>query len=270
METTIVFIANPGKVSTEVVRKEAMQAARDKGYTCLEINDTIAERGGDFLRRIAQADFLVSIGGDGTILRSVAFAAQHRLPILGINTGRVGFLSEVRPDEFPGALDRIAAGRYTLESRMMLQCSVNGQDTGIALNEILLYRHSNSGTAHISQYIDGWDAGAIFCDGIIVCTPTGATGYSISAGGPVVAPGLDACIITPICPHTLTAKPIIASSGAKTEFLMNSKGILIADGDIRRELQQGDRIRIHRAEETVQFIRFAEKNLFQLIKEKLI
>lgn len=265
MKGSIVFFENTDKANTITVRKNAMQVAEQKGFTCIEIQDT-QSISNDHLHN---ALFLVAIGGDGTILKSVPYAAAHCIPILGINTGRVGFLSEIQPHEFSAALDTIDSRGIHYEQRMMLSCMINGQEATQCLNEFVLYRHATGGTVHISITIDGQDAGAVFCDGMIICTPTGATGYSISAGGPVIAPGLMACIITPICPHTLTAKPIVISPGACVEFLMNSDGIVLTDGQKTAEVNKGDRVRVKQAAQYARFIRFGDKNLFQLIKDKL-
>lgn len=266
MKGSIVFIANTDKENAAIVRKDAMQIAEQKGFSCIEVSDAqIIPKD-----QLKEALFLVAIGGDGTILNAVPYAAALAVPILGINTGRVGFLSEIQPNQFPAALDSIAAQGIRYEQRMMLSCLINGQEASSCLNEFVLYRHTTCGTVHISIYVDGQDAGAVFCDGIIICTPTGATGYSISAGGPVIAPGLDVCTITPICPHTLSAKPIVISPNSHIEFLMHSEGVILTDGQSTATLKSADRIGIQRAKQYAAFIRLGNKNLFQLIKDKLI
>jgi len=214
-------------------------------------------------------DFLVVLGGDGTILRASALAASFQIPLLGVNLGRIGFLSEISVIEFDTALSAIKKGEYRLEHRMMLGCSINGDAEYYCLNDFLLYKHSFSGVAHVNISINGLDAGSAFCDGLIVSTPTGATGYSISAGGPVISPGLDVSIITPICPHSLYMRPIVSPADADLCFVMQSEGYLSADGQQIAEIGASDIVRITKASIGTEFIRFGEGNLYQLIRDKL-
>lgn len=265
MDASIVFFANAEKANAASIRNKTMQIAQEKGFRCLDYSLL-----GQNAKMESAPLLLAAIGGDGTILKAVQPSIELNAPILGINNGRIGFLSEIRPDDFAQAIDEISAGRFSIEHRMMFSCSINGVYAASCLNDILLYRHSISGVAQIGVQINDSDAGAIFCDGIIASTPTGSTGYSISAGGPVVAPGLDVCIITPICPHSLCAKPIVASADSRLDFLMMCDGRLYADGQEIAQLKSGDRVCVSRAAISTRFIRFKERNLFQLIKEKLI
>lgn len=265
MGASIIFVANADKVNAASVRNEAMRIAQEKGYRCIEM-DPAAPYPADILTDVL---FLTAIGGDGTILKTVPFAAAHDLPILGINLGRVGFLSEILPQEFGGALDMLQAGLLRIERRMMLSCRVNDTEVCNCLNDVLLYKQSFSGVAHISLGIDGEDAGTVFCDGMIVSTPTGSTGYSISAGGPIIAPGLDACILAPVCPHSLLARPIVTAADAKLELRMHSDGCLYADGQKVMDVDPDDRIFVTRSDTQAKFLRVGAHNLYNLIKQKL-
>ncbi len=124
------------------------------------------------------------IGGDGSLLRFASVAAEHGVPILGVNLGRIGFLSEIAADEFTGALQKVRRGEYRLEERMMLCCSVNDCKCANCLNDVLVFKQSFSGTIQVDLICDEKDVGTVFCDGIIVSTPTGSTAYNLSAGGP--------------------------------------------------------------------------------------
>lgn len=263
---SIVFVANSGKAGAASVCSEAMRIASEKGYRCYSF-DPACPPSDEVLKDTV---FLAAIGGDGTILKTVPFATAHDLPILGINLGRVGFLSEILPSEFPSILDMLQAGSLHIERRMMIRCNVNGSHTYHCLNDVLLYKQSFSGVAHISLCIDGADAGTVFCDGMIVSTPTGSTGYSISAGGPIVSPGLDACIIAPVCPHSLLARPIVASADAKLELRMLSDGCLYADGQKVLDVDPDDTVFVTRSEIQAKFLRVGAHNLYDLIREKLI
>ncbi len=214
-------------------------------------------------------DIMIAMGGDGTILRAANYAAEKGVPLLGINFGRIGFLSEIDVEGFPGALDALAADKYTLDSCMMLSCRINNGEPVHCLNEAVLYRKNFSGVVSISVSIDGVDAGTVSCDGLIVSTPTGATGYTISAGGPVIAPGMDAAIITPICPHTLTFRPIIASDSSRVRLSMKQEGFLAMDGIKTEQIMPNDVIDISRSDRSVSFVRLGERNLFRLIRGKL-
>ncbi|MDL2234799.1 NAD(+)/NADH kinase [Christensenellaceae bacterium OttesenSCG-928-L17] len=265
MTTGIVFFANPTKEEALAVRETVSAIARQHGYPCYFIDSP-----DDTLPHGAKNPaFLVAIGGDGTILKAAPFASRHQIPILGINLGRVGFLSEILPGEFEDALTKYEHGALTLDSRSMLACKVNGQEIGVSLNDILLYKESFSGVAHISIHINGDDAGTVFCDGVVVSTSTGATGYSISAGGPIIAPGLDASIVTPICPHSLLARPIVASQDAIIRLCMHSPGCLYADGQKLMDVDNTDEIEITRSPLTTSFLRMSGHNLYSLVKEKL-
>lgn len=214
-------------------------------------------------------DFLVVLGGDGTILRASALASTLHIPLLGVNLGRIGFLSEISVGEFDEGLSAIRANRYRLDYKTMLSCSINGGEEYRCLNDFLLYKHSFSGVAHINISVNGFDAGSVFCDGLIVSTPTGATGYSISAGGPVISPGLDVSIITPICPHSLYMRPIVSPADADLCFTMQSEGYLSADGQQIAEINPHDTVRITKSSIGAEFIRLKSTNLYQLIRDKL-
>ncbi len=266
----LAFYTNPQRENAVQSLTEALNTARAMGCECF-VSPALDGLSGLTAPVIgAQApDFIIALGGDGTILRAARSAAAYVAPVLGVNFGRVGFLSEVAPDGLEQALLRLIAGDYTTDDRTMLACSVNGGEAYAYLNDALLYKRSFSGVVDITMEIDGLSAGSVLCDGIIVSTSTGATGYSISAGGPVIAPGLDAVIITPICPHTLTVRPIIAGSDAKLRFSMKSEGYISLDGIYTAEVDREDEIRIFRGGERVEFVRFGRQNVYELIRHKL-
>ncbi len=263
----IAFVANPTKQASAAVLKKTMADAEALGCACYQLPDTGTLQP-DYLTGI---DLLVVIGGDGTILKGAVCAALCDVPVLGVNLGRVGFLSEIQPEDFYEALSLFLAGRAPIEARMMLYGTINGlNEEHLCLNELMLYKRTFSGVAYIGIDLDGRDAGNIFCDGLVVSTPTGATGYSISAGGPIIAPGLDAAIVTPICPHSLCARPIVAAADATITLKMLSEGAFYADGRFVSDLQEGDSITVTRSQTQTRFVRVADHNLYKLIREKLI
>lgn len=212
---------------------------------------------------------LVVVGGDGSILRYANFASNRDIPILGVNRGRIGFLSEILPEAFPEALLRLQNGEYRLESRMMLSFSAGNGDIADCLNDILVFKQSFSGTVQIEVAIDGQSVGTLFADGVIAATPTGATAYSLSAGGPVIAPGLDAIVITPVCSHTLHMRPIVASPNSEIRFTVADCGCVAADGVKTSELNSGSGILVRRSAKRTTFVRFDAENLFERIHQKL-
>ncbi len=266
----LAFYTNPQRDSAVQSLAIALKTAGGMGCDCY-ISPVLAEANKLDAPAIGAEtpDFVIAFGGDGTILRAAKSASEFKAPVLGVNFGRIGFLSEIAPDIFHAALGRLIEGDYSIDSRTMLSCRVNGGEPHAYLNDALLYKRSFSGVVDITMEIDGLSAGSVLCDGIIVSTSTGATGYSISAGGPVIAQGLDACIITPVCPHTLTVRPIIARSDAKLRFSMKSEGYISLDGIYTAQVDKEDEILISQAEERVDFVRFGRQNIYELIRHKL-
>lgn len=222
------------------------------------------------LRLYAPApQLLVVIGGDGTLLRFASAAAQMNLPLLGVNLGRIGFLSEIALSEFSSAIEKIQRGEYRVEERMTLLCSINDKPFASCLNDVLIAKQSFSGTIHIDMFCDGQSVGSVFSDGIIASTPTGSTAYNLSAGGPVVTQNLDSIIVTAVCSHTLHIRPIVSAPDAVWTFRVNGEGFVAGDGIRLSRVNPDDRITVTRSGLRVRFIRFQEHNVFELIRQKL-
>ncbi len=258
------FAANLEKAGVAAHRDELMRVARAEGVACVfyQTADALAQE-----TRIP--DFLVVIGGDGSILRYVQPAARLGVPIVGVNLGRIGFLTEIASDGFGGALKQLMSGAYAIEERMMLAASVDGGEARECLNDVLVFKSSFSGIAQIDVSVDDMDVGTVFCDGIVAATPTGATAYSLSAGGPVVAKGLDATVVTPICSHTLHIRPIVSAPDARWVFRVSGEGFVATDGMKMQTVGTGQRVVVTRAQRRAKFVSLHEKNIFDLIKIKL-
>ncbi|NLB61262.1 MAG: NAD(+)/NADH kinase [Clostridiales bacterium] len=213
-------------------------------------------------------DFVVAVGGDGTMLMASKYSSNKGVPLLGINMGRIGFLSEIEIDNFETALIKMYSGDYVLNKRMMLN-SVDSGKSFNSLNDFTVYKSSFTEILDLGIEIDGIYAGRVFCDGLVVSSPTGSTAYSISAGGPVIAPGLDVIIITPICPHSLAFRPIVASADAIINLTVYSGGSFAADGTFIRELKENEMISVKKSEYTCDFIELSKKNIYSLIRDKL-
>lgn len=258
------FAANQEKAGVQTHRDSMIRHACDAGFDC-RFYASVEE-----VEEEAQLpDCLVVIGGDGCLLRYARPAAVRGIPILGVNLGRIGFLSEIVTDEFPEALARIGCGDYAVTERMMLSARVNDGQPSICLNDLLTFKHSFSGIAQIDVSVDGMEVSTVFCDGIVAATPTGATAYSLSAGGPVVAPGLEAIVVTPVCSHTLHVRPIVSAPDANWMFRVAGKGAVAVDGIRTHSVQMGDVITVTRAGVRARFISLHEKNVFSLIRKKL-
>lgn len=158
---------------------------------------------------MSKVDFRISLGGDGTILRLVHRYPQLEAPLLGINLGSLGFLADIPQDEIISSLEDLIKGNYQVQKRMMMDGTTTQGNTFFAVNEVVFHRAQNPCLIDLAIYVDGRHVNTFSADGIIVSTPSGSTAYSLAAGGPIVTPELDAFIITPICPHTISNRPIV-------------------------------------------------------------
>lgn len=217
-------------------------------------------------------DAVLAIGGDGTFLRANALALRYDLPLLGINLGTVGFLSEVEWDQIGPACRALAAGRFTVEARMLLEAKV-GEETFYALNDIVLNRggyarligmNVSMADEHLDPYVG---------DGLIISTPTGSTGYSLSAGGPIVHPGLECIIMTPICCHSLQHRPVVTASSQiitiELDERYNNTAQVDVDGRQAVFLKAGQQLHITRAAKNARFIHIDPHDFFSTIRIKL-
>ena len=220
----------------------------------------------------AKAHVIISLGGDGTLLRGIQYAYRWEAPLLGINMGRVGFLTEAEPGDVGAALDALLDGRYEVESRPVLHVEAGGMRWH-ALNDVVLSRGGRARLTTISAYVDGELAGRYVADGVVVATPTGSTGYSLSAGGPIISPKVDCMIITPICAHTLQHRPTVVHGGAHItlELLQDDAqtASLQVDGQSCIELQSGMCATVRMDSRPIRLIRLKQLLFFQLVRDKL-
>ena len=258
----LVFAAHAEREASAAACRRLMQTAESAGFRCSVLDRAHPP--------IDDGDtMLVAVGGDGNFIRTAHVACAAGLPVFGVNFGHVGFLTERTEDDFEEALFCIRSGAYCIEARSMISASVNGKSAHDCLNDLLIYKKSFSGVTRIAFSIDGMPAGDLSGDGIVVATATGATGYSLSAGGPIVADGLDAMVITPICAHTLQFRPIVASMDAEIAMRMNDGGFLAADGDRFCTVESGDVVTVRKSAHAVRLVTFKARNLFRLIAQKL-
>jgi NAD+ kinase len=216
-------------------------------------------------------DLVIVLGGDGTFLRASLTFAKHDVPLVGINTGTLGFLTRIEVDRFSLYLDRLLKGEYELEERMMLVVDHGDQ---LALNDVVIKNANPSQMCSLRFYINETLVAVYDADGIIVSTPTGSTAYTLSAGGPVISPEVEALSITAICPHSLSAKPVIipADKQLRVESAPKNRDVVYAiDGQETGMLKPGESITIVRSPLSVKMVNFRmeEDNFYLLLKKKL-
>lgn len=222
------------------------------------------------------ADIVIVLGGDGTLLSVAKYSAMYEVPMLGLNLGRLGFLVELERDETE-KFEKIINGDYRIEDRIMLDARVTRRGETIfeetALNDIIVSKGNISKMVHLTLSVDGTYANDYFADGLIVSTPTGSTAYSLSAGGPVVEPRLNAMIITPICPHTITSRPMVIADDQRAEIYVdryhNEDVVLNYDGKDGPALLNGDIVTVTRAQKPTKLIRLENNSFFNLLNRKL-
>ncbi len=223
---------------------------------------------------------VIVLGGDGTLLQAAREMLDRHIPLLGINLGTLGFLTSAEKSELPGCLDSVLDDSCSIDERMMLRGSVyHGQEkiqTNIALNDVIITRAGFSRLVELKIYVNGELLSIYNADGIIVSTPTGSTGYSLSAGGPIIFPQTDVMVITPICPHSLQARSLVVSGEdrimieiGRRRKTQKEEAMVTFDGRSALELETGDRIEIYKAQETTQLIRLKGRSFYQVLQNKI-
>jgi NAD+ kinase len=218
-------------------------------------------------REVANLDLLVTLGGDGSILRAARMACEEGVPVLGVNLGRLGFLTELRPDGWTSVLPRLTSGNYWLEDRMMLYAKHHRgtESRGYeALNDVVISRGSLARIVRLETHIDGSSLTTYAADGLIVATPTGSTAYAFAVGGPVLPPQLKNILLIPIAPHLSMDRAIVLSQGAMVRIVVHTdhQAILTVDGQFEYELQDGDEVTVQASHHTSRFVRLQDKNYF--------
>jgi len=219
------------------------------------------------------SDMILSFGGDGTLLSTARKVGQHQTPILGVHLGGLGYLAEISLESLYPRIEELLSGDYRVEDRMVLCCRVEGsQQKYFALNDIVISKGAYPRVVRIRTTIGGRYLNTYTGDGLIIATPTGSTAYSLSSGGPIVEPSLNALIVNPISPHTLADRPMIIGDDQEIEALLEGRYdalTLVADGQVERTLKTGDRVLISRADYVVKLVLFRDKFFYDVLREKL-
>lgn len=233
--------------------------------------------GNQTVENVAEAsDLVLSFGGDGTLLRTAHQTGPNDTPLLGVNIGRLGFLADIEIEQIHDAIDALEAGKYRVEERLLLQAELesgSGLNTEWALNEFVLDRSGAAGLIEIDVTVDATPLNTYWADGLIISTPTGSTAYSLSTGGPIITPGVDAIILTPIAPHTLTVRPIVLPADATITCQVRENDqpyVFAADGQSTMFDEHNLEFSVERATHTVNLVKLPGQHFFHTLRSKLM
>ena len=282
----IIIYPNTGKeLATQAAR---MMVNELEKYDCTVMlpadftadRDFIASKGcvfGKYEQLLCDAQLVITLGGDGTLLRAARHAALKGVPVLGVNVGNIGYLTSLEMEQIPRIADYFK-GEYTAEKRMML--NVKLWRAGLeqahfhALNEAVISKGSLSRVIYLHMSVNGIPMRKYNADGVIIATPTGSTAYSLSAGGPVIDPSLESILVTPICPYSLNMRPVLFSDKTvleiKTPDLIDRQAFLTVDGEESAELSCGDTVVINRSKYSTEILRLDDRKFFNIFNEKLV
>ena len=221
----------------------------------------------------SKPEAVIVLGGDGTLLGAARHALAAQIPILGVNMGKLGFLSEAELYDLPACAARLVAGDYRVEKRMVLECLIDGEVVGTALNDAVLSRHSIARMMTIKTCVDGQLIDVYRADGMIVSTPTGSTAYSLSAGGPIVSPNVSCIVLSPICPHSLSSRSIVVNAECVLSLCAQacekSDAVLTLDGQKTVAVAKDSAVEIRQCALGAKFIRFEDDSFFRVLRRKL-
>lgn len=224
-----------------------------------------------------KCDLAITVGGDGTFLNTARNMVDGEVPILGINLGRLGFLVDVSPDEMAARLKEILEGEYEEEHRILLSCTIEHQDGTVsqsdAFNDVVIHKWEVARMIETETYINGRFLNYMRSDGLIVSTPTGSTAYALSGGGPILEPSMDAMILVPICPHTMSYRPIVLDGDSEVEINVishpHSHAQVTCDGQINLGVVSGDLVKIRKKDKVVKLIHPHKHNHYEILRAKL-
>ena len=262
---SVVIVTKPKQADVARVARELMEWFKQKKITASLAPESAAT-----------ADLAVVVGGDGTLLAAARLLGDRQIPIVAINYGSLGFLTEVTLDEMYPALERILSGDVVTEQRMMMDIRVSRRNTQVAgyraLNDVVINKGTLSRMIDLEARVDGQYVSRFRADGLIVATPTGSTAYNLSAGGPIIFPTMGAMIVTPICSHTLSNRPLVLSEGVKIEITLRSAQddvYVTVDGQVGLNLRMDDHLVVEKSRVAVRLVAPADKNYFDVLRGKL-
>lgn len=273
--TRIGVVGNRGYADLGGVLQRLHEVESTLGIQFQFESELCAIAGGELLTSPQRIDALVTLGGDGTLLRGARWLRGHQVPVLGVNLGRLGFLTACRRDELDSAIARLLKGDFVSDRRMALEATAGFEasaKTWHALNDVVVHKSGKARVMRMHIIVDGEEIAEIVADGLVVATPTGSTAYSLSAGGPIVAPNHDSLLLTPISAHTLAIRPILLSPSAVVAVRVEDEDrdcLVTVDGQVGGTLDDTGEVRIARAAYSVVLARFPESTFFSLMRRKL-
>ncbi len=273
----IAIIANLAKEKVPNIMRKLVRDFEKKNINVFLLEDTARflqrkdlKADEEKIRKNAQV--LISLGGDGTLLKAARIVRDENIPILGVNMGSLGFLTEITYKNLNKTLPILFNKKYYIEKRNMLTVGVRGDRKRLfALNDVVLSRGASARIVKLKTYIDGSYLTTFAADGLIVSTSTGSTAHSLSSGGPIVHPSMDCVLIVPICPHTLSNRPVVVPNRSKIKVKMLTESTVdyTIDGQIGGKLNKGDEIEVKLTPFTVSLIRLKKKSFYELLRKKL-
>lgn len=281
MKKTVAIISKPGKDELQRIAPELVARLTQRGYrVVVDPQTAVYVEGHPVTQRSEIAGlapaFVIVLGGDGTLLAAARAVAKVDVPILGVNLGSLGFLTEVPLDELYATLEDLERGNTLRDSRSMLACRLQRRNEVIgeyvALNDVVITKSAIARMAEVDVTVDNSFVASYKADGVIVSTPTGSTAYSLAAGGPVLEPSVDAFVITPVSPHALTNRPLVVKDTAEISLTVGGtteEAYLTVDGQIGVPLLRGDRVVCRKSEHRVQLLRASKRTFFEVLRAKL-
>jgi NAD+ kinase len=276
---SIGIVANVKKELTKDVVQEIIRWAGDNRvdfFICEELTPLIGHKEKSLSKeKLAEtAEVLISLGGDGTMLASARAVGEHHTPILGINLGGVGFLTEINSEDLQNTLNKLRKGEYFIEKRMVLETEVEGVKKldQYALNDVVVDKGEVARLFLLHLYLQDEFICSYSADGLIISTPTGSTAYSLAAGGPIINPQMNAIIVSPICPHTLASRSIVFSESETLKVvveLASREAVLTIDGQVAFNLKSGSSVLVRKAEHAVNLIKFRDRSFYEILRTKL-
>lgn len=283
MFNTIGLITNSGVTAVQKTLRELVQYLGTRNEKII-LDRCCAELTGDLSLDTCDAgelgrrcDLVVAIGGDGTMLMAARILCDFDVPLLGINLGHVGFLADIPADDIANHINKILGGHYAEEVRFLLTGQVLRDKEYVyehyALNDVVIQKWNTARLVELETYINNTFVHTHRSDGMIIASPTGSTAYALAGGGPVVHPSLDALLLVPVCPHSLTNRPIVVDGNSTIEVRISTRDVdqarLSCDGEIKFELAPGDRVKVNRKDKKIRLIHPQTYDQFHILREKL-
>lgn len=273
--TCVGLTSKPNDASLRIFVDEIRMALHRRGVSLLidEVSaQTLGAEGTPFDTMCARSDFLISLGGDGTLISLCRRSFAYHKPVLGIYAGQLGFLTDIQTEEISRFIDGLFAGNYRIDTRMMLEVSLHAKghiQKAVAFNDVVVSRSKISHMSTVRAYVDGHLFNTYYGDGVIVSTPTGSTAYNLSAGGPLLYPLTEALILTPICPHSLTQRPLVLPVDFEISLESEDDTVVVIDGQETYSMNDFDRISVKIAKKGARLIHRLEHDYFDVLRKKL-